>query len=71
MLGLKELRDTKATTIHYEIKHVLIRCSLPVSQCRGQAYDGASNMSGVRNNVQAIFKRRNLEHYMCTVWHIV
>ena len=33
MLGLKELRDTKATTIHYEIKHVLIRCSLPVSQC--------------------------------------
>ena len=57
MLGLEELRDTKATTIHHEIKDVLIRCSLPVSQCRGQAYDGASNMSGVRNGVQAIFKR--------------
>ena len=26
-------------------------------QCRAQAYDGASNMSGVRNGVQAIFKR--------------
>ena len=28
-----------------------------MSQCRAQAYDGASNMSGVRNGVQAIFKR--------------
>ena len=55
-LGLKELRDTKAITIHHEIKDVLIRCSLPVSQCRRQAYDGANNMSGVRNGVQAIFK---------------
>ena len=27
-----------------------------MSQCRGQVYDGASNMSGVRNGVQAIFK---------------
>ena len=56
MLGIKELRDTKAISIHHEIKDVLIGCSLPVSQCRGQAYDGASNMSGVRNGVQAIFK---------------
>ena len=30
-LVLKELRDTKAETIHHEIKDVLIRCSLPVS----------------------------------------
>ena len=56
-LGLKELRDTKAETIHHEIKDILIRCALPVYQCRAQAYDGASNMSGVRNGVQAIFKR--------------
>ena len=25
--------------------------------CRGQAYDGASNMSGVGNEVQALVKR--------------
>ena len=56
-LGLKELWDTKAETIHHEIKDILIRCTLPVSQCRAQAYDGASNMNGVRNGVQAIFKR--------------
>ena len=46
ILGLKELRDTKAETIHHEIKDVLIRCTLPVPQCRAQAYDGASNMGG-------------------------
>ena len=28
-----------------------------MSQCRAQAYDGASNMSEVRNIVQAICKR--------------
>ena len=26
-LGLKELRDTKAETIHHEIKDMLIRCA--------------------------------------------
>ena len=25
--------------------------------CRGQAYDGASDMNGVRNGVQALVKR--------------
>ena len=35
---------------------MLTRCSLPIVLCRGQAYDGASNMSGVRNGVQALVK---------------
>lgn len=35
----------------------MIRCSLPINLCRGQAFDGASNMSGVRNGVQALVKR--------------
>ena len=47
---------TKAVTIFSAIKDILIRCSLPLSQCRGQAFDGASNMSGVRNGVQALVK---------------
>ena len=47
-LGLKEPPDTKTVTIHNEVKDVLIRCSLFISRCRGQAYDGASNMSGLR-----------------------
>lgn len=55
-LGLMQLPDTKSATIFSAIKDILIRCSLPVSQCRGQAFDGASNMSGIRNGVQALVK---------------
>ena len=59
-IGLVQLPDTKAHTIFTLIKDLLIRCSLPLSQCRGQAFDGATNMSGIRNGVQAsvIEKRR-------------
>jgi len=28
------------------IKNVLINCALPLTQCRGQFYDGAANMMG-------------------------
>ena len=42
-LGLFQLPDTKAATIFSVIKDMLTRCSL---QCRGQAFDGASTMSG-------------------------
>ena len=56
-LGLVQLPNTKALTLFTVIKDVLIRCSLPISQCRGQAFDGASNMSGIRNGVQALVKR--------------
>ena len=55
-LGLVQLPDTKAATPFSVIKDVMIRCSLPISQCRGQAFDGASNMSDIRNGVQALIK---------------
>ena len=58
-LGLVQLPDTKALTIISAIKDVLIRCCLSTSNCIGQAYDGASNMSGVRNGVQALMKKEN------------
>ena len=57
VLGLIQLPDTKAVTIFSSIKDILIRCVLPISQCRGQAFDGASNMSGIKNGVQALMKR--------------
>lgn len=56
-LGLVQLPNTKAETIFSAIKDILIRCSLPLSQCRGQAYDGASNMSGIRSGAQALMKK--------------
>ena len=55
-IGLIQLPDTKAQTLFSVIKDVLLRCSLPLHQCIGQAYDGAANMSGIRNGVQARFK---------------
>ena len=33
------------------LKDILLRCNLSLNQCRGQAYDGASNMSGCFNGV--------------------
>lgn len=50
-LGLIEVPRTDAGTLTTAIKDVLTRCMLPLSQCRGQAYDGASNMSGRLNGV--------------------
>lgn len=35
------------------IKDTLLRFNLPLSKARGQCYDGASNMSGIRNGVAA------------------
>lgn len=55
-LGLFQLPNTKSDTVFHVIKDILIRCSLPLSQCCGQAFDGASNMSGTRNGVQALVK---------------
>lgn len=37
---------TDSATITALIKDCLIRFSLPIAHCRGQAYDGAANMSG-------------------------
>ena len=50
-LALSDLSNTKALTIFKANKDILTQCDLPLSQCRGQAYNGASNMSGIRNGV--------------------
>ena len=50
-VGLFSLPNTTANTITSVLKDLLIRCNLPLSLCRGQAYDGASTMQGVRRGV--------------------
>ena len=45
-IGLVHVPRTTAITLTIAIKDVLIRCALPLTQCRGQSYDGASNMMG-------------------------
>ena len=43
-IGMVHVPGTRASTLITAIKDVLIRCMLPLDNCRGQAYDGASNM---------------------------
>ena len=53
-LELIELPKTDAETIANAIKgFFLLRFQLPISQCRGQAYDRVSNMSGHIRGVAA------------------
>ena len=45
------LENIKSDTIVYVIKDILIRMNLSLSNCRGQTYDGASNMMGKKSGV--------------------
>ena len=57
-VGLFRVPNTTAETLFTVIKD-LIRCALPLSLCRGQAYDGAANMQGKRSGVAARFLSEN------------
>ena len=46
LVGLFSLPNTASDTLVEVLKDLLIRCILPLSLCRGQAYDGAANMQG-------------------------
>lgn len=52
-LGLYETSSTTAETLVKILKDVLLRFQLPIHRCRGQAYDGAANMSGIHSGVAA------------------
>jgi hypothetical protein len=46
LVGMVAVPDTTGETLFNVIKDVLIRLNLPIRNCRGRAYDGASNMQG-------------------------
>ena len=54
-LGFYEIENIKRDTVTAAIKDALIRMQLPLSDCRGQTYGGASNMlikkSGVATKI--------------------
>ena len=50
-IGLYQVDSIGANSLVQAIKDTLIRLNLPISDCRGQCYDGASNMSGCKNGV--------------------
>ncbi|XP_059458276.1 uncharacterized protein LOC132187858 [Corylus avellana] len=49
------VKDTSASTLKKEICVVLSRYNLQIENIRGQGYDGASNMRGEWNGLQALF----------------
>ncbi|KAG9454604.1 hypothetical protein H6P81_007508 [Aristolochia fimbriata] len=52
---LVHVRDTSALTLKTDISKVLSNHNLNVKDIRGQGYDGASNMRGEWNGLQALF----------------
>ena len=52
-IGLYEVDNISADCLVFHIKDALLWMNINLSKCQGQCYDGASNMSGVRNGVAA------------------
>ena len=50
-VGLYSIPNVSASTIFSVINDCLMRMNLQWNRCRGQCYDGAANMAGVRNGV--------------------
>ena len=50
-VGLYCLPNTTADTIAKVVKDILIHYDLPLSLCRGQAYNGVTNISGIRTGI--------------------
>ena len=55
-VGLHPLNDTKADTVVKVILDTIQRMGLKIENARGQCYDGASTMAGVKNGVSAKIK---------------
>ena len=56
-VGFYEIPYTNAETIATVIKDVLFRIGLPLRSCRGQCYDGAGPMTGIKNGLGVIIQR--------------
>ena len=50
-IGIYNVDNIKSDTLVTVIKEVLIRLNIPLSNARGQCYDGAKNMCGIKNGV--------------------
>ena len=51
LIGFYELTNIKSERIVAAIKDALLRTQLSLGKCRGQCYDGASNMLGKKSGV--------------------
>ena len=50
-IGMYNVDQIDSATLVHVVKDILIRMNLKLGDCRGQCYDGESNMSGIRSGV--------------------
>ena len=67
--GFYELENIKSDTIVNAIRDILLRTQISLDNCRGQCYDGTSNMlgkkSGVVKQIQDIQPKVFVTHCHC------
>ena len=51
LIGLYSLESTSANMVVRAFKDILLHMNLTINNCRGQCYDGGSNMSGTQSGV--------------------
>ena len=61
LVGIHQVASIWSNVLVSCLRDILLRMNLPFSCCRGQCYDGASNMAGVRNGWQHSFLRTSLQ----------
>ena len=57
-VGLYECPNITVNTIVSAIEDVMLRLNLNITRCRGQCYDGGSNMAGSKNGVKQQILRK-------------
>ena len=66
-VGLYQCPDITADTLVTVLMDILLRFNLDLSRCRGQCYDGGSNMAGCKKGVKTQILARNPVLYSHTV----
>ena len=64
---LIHVKNTKSLTLKMELSSLLSKYSFDVQNLRGQGYDGASNMKGEFNGLQALFLKRMSLCILCSL----
>ncbi len=62
-VGLYKVDNIEAATLVRVLKDCLIRFNISLSKIRGQCFDGASNMSGIRQGVAALLRAEQPKAY--------
>ena len=62
-LGVELVTSTTTSSLKGKIDAVLSRHGLSISKCRGQGYDGASNMNGEFKGLKTLILRENESTY--------